>query len=203
MSFITDPIESALAPAGGNAAKSQGKRQSAVAKQYGGLFNVAAPQFNDLLMNLQNQDLGRTIGAATNAINQDPSQRINKFQSGATERASTEATATANFNRSQGYGDGATAGAAQGLFQDAARQTNAFAAQQSDPDEQLKRLLALIQAFSGSTGAYGNLLNMLASGVYGQPQVQVQANPLAGVLGQAAGAYTSGLASAAGKKAGA
>ena len=187
--FITKPFESALTPAGTHAAASQGSRQSAVAKDYGQLAHEALGQDQNWLGLLKNLHLNGAFGTALNDLTAGPDQSIKNFAAGATENAANNSRQLALTLRSLGFQDGATQGATQGQFQNAATQTNQFATQQMSPEHIQSVIQALLSSLQGGSQLFGGNAAQAAQGVYGQPQVQVQPNYLANALGQAAGAY--------------
>ena len=187
-------FSSILTGSGQNAAKKQNKQNSKVAGTYAGLFNDAAGQYGDWQSALGAMHLDGSLGTILNQINQDPSHLVSQYGAGAQEHAANAASQYANFLKSQGYGDGAVQGAGQGFYQDAARQTNAYAAQQYSPQARAQALQALFQSIAQGNDVFGGALNSLGSGVYGQPTVQAQSSPLAGLLGSLAGGAISSLA---------
>ena len=132
---------------------------------------------------------GRGPANPLNDLTAGPDQSIKNFAAGATENAANNSRQLALTLRSLGFQDGATQGATQGQFQNAATQTNQFATQQMSPEHIQSVIQALLASLQGGSQLFGGNAAQAAQGVYGQPQVQVQPNYLANALGQAAGAY--------------
>ena len=194
-------LSSLFTPSGTHAAQSQQSRQKDVAKGYGQLFDAQLPQALDWTHILGALHLGSSIGNSLNNINAGPERQIQQYGAGAQEHAAQNSNQLANTLRGLGFGDGAISGATAGQFQNAATQTNQFAANAYSPEEQQQQLMALIQAIMGGNQAFTSPLAGYAQGVYGEPQVQVQPG-LGQILGNIAGNYASAYTGAAGAKAG-
>jgi hypothetical protein len=174
---------------GGNSASSK------VSGKYGKLFGDAYGDYKTLHGLFGNSNLMEQLGTALNSFNQPNEQKVQKAQNGANDRAAQQANSTAQFLKTQGFGDGLTGGATANAFQQATNQTNQYAQDLEDPEHQLRQFLAMLQGAGGLQSLYMNPLQQFGQSVYAAPQDQ---NPFASILGGFAGNYASAL----GKKAG-
>lgn len=176
MSLFSSTLGLDASKAAGKAANKNAKVQG----QYAKLFQGASEDY-DLLHKLFGGDnalAGYT--SALNTLNQSPQQQVDRQAAQNSEQAQRQSNQLAAFFRSQGFGDGLTAGASQAAFQNAATQTNRYAADAYSPEAAMRRILAFLQAQQGVEGNALNALQTFGQGAYANVQ-QPQSSPLASI----------------------
>ena len=183
MSFI----ESALTPAGTNARRSQENQQASIANQYADLFKSSVPLVQgqlDFAKSVQPQYNGALQSYIQSMTPQAVDADLARFNSKAFQTANNQARQQEMLLRSQGAGDSALKGVQQAAYNTATDQSLNAQRQAYSNEERMKRALAILQALQQAQNPQAvNILGALAQGVYGRPEVQVQSNPLGGVLG--------------------
>jgi len=192
MGGLGSAVSSMFTPSGTNARRGQEARSKKVAEGYGELWDPAlehaksemewasslTPQYRQAFQQLARSYNQSGTGLATMA---------NQGLTNAYNQAATQAAFQA---RAAGLGDAALAGQLHGPSLGLARGMAANTANYTSPQyhqQQLGQLLQLLSAGQQS-GPMMNQLASIASSIYGEPAVQVQAGPaeLIGKLGAAA-----------------
>jgi hypothetical protein len=203
MSWLSEGfgLKSALAPANGTLAKSQQLGFREVADRNRPLLDQQRGQMGSELefANSLQPQRQQAVQSLIHALSQrqDYQGMADRMGAGVLANANRTAANADLVNRSMGLGEGARAGAVNGVNQMASRQMGAVQQRYLDPmmqqRERQQSLLQLLQVLQEaqrvpSMDSYSQLYGMYM----GQPRVQVQQSPLAGILGRVAGMAVAG-----------
>lgn len=183
---IGSGFQSLFTNPGQNAANEQNATRQGVMNQYGSLLPGAtslaqgSQSFAQMMQPYlqkaiqqgiyQNSDQSALAGAQ---------QQANYANSNAANSAKQAGLALS----AQGAGSGAVSGATAGLFGQAANEANDAYTQAMSPEARQQRLMQRISQLMGAANPDYQPLQSVASGIYGAPTVQVQQNPLGGIIG--------------------
>ena len=202
MSFLTSFIESALTPAGTNAANQQNATNQ----------NVQNLEYQDLLSNnplLQQQmsyassmEPARESALTSAYMYASPGNsnaRQAAYDNSVQSNASTQAAQQNFADRAEGLSSGAQSGDTLNTENQAQGAEDAYAQQQANPEYQYNlaaQQLGTIAQMQSDPALQTN--QALAQGIYGAPKVQVQPG-FGEILGNALGQYVGGLGGGGGE----